>query len=169
MTVDGDEEREARDAALRLLGVRARSVAEVRRRLRRKSFPSEVIDGVIADLRERGILDDEAFAAAWIRERILRRPRGRFALVQELRKRGIVRTRAEAAVDRVLAEDEVSEEEIARRAAEGWLARRPEAAARALRTGEPRDEAREARRKLYAYLERRGFPRRMAREILERI
>lgn len=141
----------------------------MRRRLRRKSFPSDAIDGVIAELRERGLLDDEAFATAWIRERIRRRPRGRFALVQELRKRGIERSRAEAAVDRVLAEEGVSEEEIARRAAEAWLARRPEAAARALRAGEPADEAREARRKLYAHLERRGFPRRLAREILEGI
>jgi len=164
-----EEESRARDAALRFLGVRARSVAEMRRRLRRKSFPTEVIEGVIGDLRDRGLLDDEAFAGAWVRERIRRRPRGRFALVQELRKRGIDRARAEAAVDRVLAEEEVSEEEIARRAAEAWLARRSEAAVRALRAGEPGEEARSLRRKLYAHLERRGFPRRVAREVLDQI
>ncbi|NIP60488.1 MAG: hypothetical protein GWM92_19080, partial [Gemmatimonadetes bacterium] len=50
-----------------------------------------------------------------------------------------------------------------------WLARRSEGAARALRAGEPADEALELRRKLYAHLERRGFPRQVAREVLDRI
>ena len=59
-----DEHWRAREAALALLAYRARSAAELRRRLLRKQFPSHVVDGIVAELAERGHLDEGAFARA---------------------------------------------------------------------------------------------------------
>lgn len=162
------ESERARDAALRLLAVRARTVAELRRRLRRKDFASGTVEAVLDRLRGEDLLDDEAFARDWIRERIARKPRGRFALVQELAKRGIDRGRAGEAVDEVLASEGLDEAEIARRAAEEWVGRRSEGEIEALRTGSPEARFGRVRRRLYSHLERRGFPRGLARRVVDR-
>ena len=79
----------ARDAALRYLAVRPRSVAEVRRQLQRKGFDQSTIQQVIDRLLEWGYLNDEEFARSWVAERERFRPRGRIALRQELRNKGV--------------------------------------------------------------------------------
>ena len=80
----------ARQDALRLLSYRARSQAEVRRRLE-KSYPPAVIEQVLAQLTAQGYLDDAAFAREWRRSREKRRPRSRRALEQELISLGVDR------------------------------------------------------------------------------
>ncbi|MBA2381413.1 MAG: hypothetical protein H0V73_04805, partial [Chloroflexi bacterium] len=54
------------EAAARFLEARSRSVAEVRRRLGRAGYRSELVDGAIVRLTELGMLDDEAFGRAWV-------------------------------------------------------------------------------------------------------
>ena len=66
----------ARSAALRLLGYRSRSEAEVRRRLTLR-YELQVIDRVITVLTEQGYLDDTAFAQQWRSNRERKRPRGK--------------------------------------------------------------------------------------------
>jgi regulatory protein len=80
------------EAALRFLEVRQRSVAEVRRRLTQAGYQAELIDGAIARLGELGVLDDEAFTAAWVESRDRARPRGERALRRELALKGVDRT-----------------------------------------------------------------------------
>ncbi len=87
-------------AAARFLEARARSVHEVRRRLGDAGYRSDLVDGAIDRLTELGMLDDEAFARAWVESRDRARPRGARALRDELRRKGIT----QAAVDAVLAE-----------------------------------------------------------------
>ena len=77
------------DAALRFLETRQRSVAEVRRRLTGAGYRSELAEGAIERLLALGILDDEAFAAAWVASRARASPRGEHALMVELRQKGI--------------------------------------------------------------------------------
>src|SRR5690606_31067299 len=79
----------AREAALNLLSFRARTADELRRRLRRKEFPAEVVEACVSGLVERGMVDDSAFAETFVRDRVRFRPRGRRRLVQELRARGV--------------------------------------------------------------------------------
>ena len=94
------------EAALRFLEVRQRSVAEVRRRLTRVGYREDLVRGVIERLGDLGILDDEAFAKAWIESRDRAHPRGEHALMLELRQKGLdaatiaaaLRSRREAAV-----------------------------------------------------------------------
>lgn len=77
------------EAALRFLEARQRSVAEVRRRLTQAGYQPALIDGAIQRLGDLGILDDEAFTAAWVESRDRARPRGERALRQELRLKGV--------------------------------------------------------------------------------
>jgi len=147
-----------RQAALDLLAYRPRSVAELRRRLLRKDFPAATIDACLADLQERGWLDDDAFAATFVRERIRRKPRGRRGLVSELRSRGIGADRAARVVEETLEAEEVSEMDLARAAARAWSRRAGGAGHAAGATAAERDAWQlRQRRRLYAYLTRRGF------------
>lgn len=76
-------------AALRLLRVRARSERDIRTRLRQKDFPPEGIEAEITRLRNVGLLDDAAFAEAFVEERTRRSPRSARMLRQELSVRGV--------------------------------------------------------------------------------
>jgi regulatory protein len=76
-------------AALRLLRVRARSERDIRTRLRQKEFAPDAVDAEIARLRNVGLLDDTAFARAFVEERSRRSPRSARLLRQELSVRGV--------------------------------------------------------------------------------
>ncbi len=80
----------ARQDALRLLSYRARSRAELQRRLE-KSYPSPVVEQALVRLVDQGYLDDAAFALEWRRSREEHRPRSRRALERELLRKGVER------------------------------------------------------------------------------
>jgi regulatory protein len=146
------------DAAARFLEVRPRSVDEVRRRLREAGYRAELVDGAIERLADLGMLDDEAFARAWVESRDRARPRGERALRSELRRKGV----ADAIVADVLGERdaapigarEAGDPETASSAddvaAAALLARRGAAAAREA-------DPRRRRARAYALLARNGF------------
>lgn len=77
------------DAAARFLEARPRSVGEVRRRLLTAGYTEVLVEGAIARLVDLGILDDEAFARAWVESRDRAHPRGVRALRGELRLKGL--------------------------------------------------------------------------------
>ena len=77
------------DAAARFLEVRPRSVDEVRRRLRDAGYRLDLVTAAIERLTDLGMLDDEAFARAWVESRDRARPRGERALRSELRRKGV--------------------------------------------------------------------------------
>lgn len=149
-----DEPYRARDAALGLLSYRARSTAELRRRLLRKGFGPDVVDRCVNDMGEHGYLDDAAFAEAFVRDRLRLRPRGRRQLVAELRGKGVEQDTAAGAVQRAMDEADTTEDDLALAAAQAWAARNTARLGTAGQDGEGR---RKARRSLYGYLARRGF------------
>ena len=162
------------DAAASFLELRSRSVHEVRRHLADAAFPAELVDGAIARLLELGMLDDRAFATAWVESRDRARPRGRSALRGELAHKGIDReTIAAVLSDRDRAAVEESEE--AGSDGDATFADRPvrsadEVAARRLleksRTALQRVEDPRARRqRAYALLARKGFDPDVCREV----
>jgi len=79
----------ARDKALNYLSYRPRSEWELRRYLGDKDFEQETIDVVLDRLREADLVDDLEFARYWIDNRLRFRPRGEWALRQELRQKRI--------------------------------------------------------------------------------
>jgi len=147
------------EAAARFLEVRPRSIDEVRRRLREAGYRPELGDAAIERLIGLGMLDDDAFARAWVESRDRARPRGERALRSELRGKGI----ADAIVAEVLGEraaqfaggadpdgGEPPVEGADEAAAARLLARRGTAAAREA-------DPRRRRAKAYALLARNGF------------
>jgi regulatory protein len=146
----------ARDSALNLLSYRARTATELQRRLREKAFPEEVVEQCVADLVERGLVDDSAFAETFVRDRVRFKPRGSRRLVQELRAKGVDADTATEAIAEVLRSEEVSELELAREVVAKW----------ARRSGE---EPERARRRLYGHLARRGFGGDTVRQIMDEV
>jgi len=87
-----DDPADVLEAAARFLEPRARSVAEVRRRLTGAGYQPLLVDGAIERLLELEVLDDEAFARAWVESRDRARPRGERAIRQELALKGVDRS-----------------------------------------------------------------------------
>jgi regulatory protein len=134
------------EAALRFLEPRQRSIGEVRRRLMRVGYRTELVEGAIARLVELGMLDDAAFARSWIESRDRARPRGERALRMELARKGIERQ----TTDDVIADREANEPEADAAAATRLLERNAGALAR---VADPRVR----RNRAYALLARNGF------------
>jgi len=102
------EEGRAYGAALRFLSYRPRSRREVEEYLGRKEYGREVTEAVVERLTAAGLVDDLAFAAAWVANRVALRPRSRRMLEQELRQKGVGAADIQAALDG-LPEDEYLE------------------------------------------------------------
>ena len=86
-----------RAAAERLLSYRPRSEAELRSRLERRGFTTEVIEKTVSRLKDRQLLDDSAFARFWQENRGAFRPQSRRLTELELMRKGVPRaTVAEA-------------------------------------------------------------------------
>ena len=82
-------EEQAHAVCLRLLTVRARSRAELAAQLTKRGYPDEVTEAVLDRLAAVGLIDDEDFAAQWVRSRQTHAGKGRRALAAELRTKGI--------------------------------------------------------------------------------
>jgi regulatory protein len=135
----------ALDRALNMLAFRARSVRELRRRLLEKGEQPEIADAAIARLTELGLLDDASYARQFARAKVLGSGLSRRRLQQELFRKGVEREVADEAIADVMAEDEVDEDAIIDRVARRKL--------RTLASLEPETR----RRRLYAFLARRGY------------
>lgn len=131
-------------AALRMLEARPRSVAEIRDKLRRKEFEPEAIERTLDRLNTLGLIDDADFARRWVENRMLMNPRGKGALRDELRRKGIDRDIAEA----VLGDGELLGDQGEQALAVGRVALHKYANA---------SDKLIFTRKLGGYLQRRGF------------
>src|SRR3954454_1475307 len=86
---DVDPESVARAIALRMLERQPRTRAELARGMARRGVPADVAAAVLDRFTEVGLVDDEAFASAWVESRHAGRGLGRRALTAELRRRGV--------------------------------------------------------------------------------
>jgi len=84
-------EQRAVDRALNDRAYRPRSREEVRRYLRRKETPPEIIETALARLDRLDFVNDRTFAGFWIESREHFSPRGARALKNELRMKGVER------------------------------------------------------------------------------
>jgi regulatory protein len=146
----------AYDRALNLLAFRARSARELERRLLQKGVTAERAARVIAKLRDVGLIDDGDFARQLARSKVSAGA-SRRRLHQELFKRGVSRDVADEAVDEVLEEENVDEVAVAERVARKRLPMLKGA------------DAPTRRRRLYAFLARRGHDTETIREVMDRV
>ena len=133
--------RKARESALRLIGYRDRSTAEMRRRLAGSDFPEDVVVEVVDQLSRSGLLDDGKFSRDWVKSRTASKPMGRARLAWELKSKGVDAPVVEEALEAIDGEAEL---ELARSVAQNKL-----------RKMDPRDPS--LREKLGSFLRRRGF------------
>jgi regulatory protein len=139
----------AKQVALKYIEYAPRTSAEVRQRLARARYEEEVIERVIADFERAGLLNDAQFSQDWVESRSRTKKYGKTRLANELRRKGIS---GEMVAEIVESMDEETQFQSALALARTRLS--PELAA---------DPA--ARRRLAAFLQRRGF----GWEIIEKV
>lgn len=142
--------------AVRYLQARPRSQAEVRDRLKRAEIAPELIKQTLERLQELDLLNDRAFAEAWVNYRNTTGPRGQKMLRSELLQKGVDR----ATVAEVLDDEELLGDEAAR--------------ALELARGRLRSYANVAdwatfQRRLGGYLLRRGFDYATVRSVVAQV
>jgi regulatory protein len=107
------------ERAIKLLAARPRSVAELRERLLRgKTANEEVVETVIARLREYGYLNDERFAFSYASYKVKQKPVGRRRLERDLKFKKVDSGVVDEALDIVFGEtpeDQLIDEAIAKR------------------------------------------------------
>ena len=147
---------EAYDRALNLLAFRARSSRELSRRLKEKGASAECIEQVITKLRDAGLVDDADFARQVARSKVSGGASKR-RVQQELFKRGVERDVADEAVSEVFADENVDMVAVAERVARKRLP--------SLASADPQSR----RRRLYAFLARRGHDSETIRTVMDRV
>ncbi|MGW7479923.1 recombination regulator RecX [Nonomuraea muscovyensis] len=116
---DADPEAVARAICLRLLTMAPKTRAQLAQALRKRDVPEEAAEAVLDRFSELGLINDEAFAEAWVDSRHHGRGLAKRALAAELRHRGVDSDTVNEAVERL---DPDQELETARRLVERKLA-----------------------------------------------
>ncbi|MDF3302615.1 recombination regulator RecX [Streptomyces tropicalis] len=152
----GDPVERARAICLRLLTGTPRTRKQLADALRKREIPDEVAEEVLARFEEVGLIDDGAFADAWVESRHHGRGLARRALARELRTKGV----DAAVIDEAVAQLDTDQEEATAR----------ELVARKLRATRGLDRDKRLRR-LAGMLARKGYPEgvalRVVRQALE--
>ncbi|HET8657532.1 MAG TPA: RecX family transcriptional regulator [Micromonosporaceae bacterium] len=142
----------ARQICLDLLADRPRTRAELAAALRQKGIADDVAAEVLGRYEEVGIVDDAAFARAWVASRHHSRGLARRALAGELRRRGVDSGTVGEALTEI---DGTTEEETARQLAARRL--------RSLPAGDPAGLL----RRLVGMLARKGYPPGLAYRVVQ--
>ena len=144
-----DDAERAYFRSLRYLSYRPRSEREIRQYLVGKEFGEPAIESALERLGRVHLVDDGAFARLWVENREALRPKGPWALRGELRQKGI----ADEIISDVL--EDLDEEASAIKASEKG-ARRLSALDEGI-----------FRRRLFGYLQRRGFGYDVCRKVVD--
>ena len=128
-----------------MLEARARGINELRRLLIKKGEPEGDVDAAIERLKSSGILDDANFARQLTRSKAIGAGLSRRRIGQELAKRGVSREISDQAIESVFDDEGIDEAASIDRVAR-----------KKLRMLTKVDDA-TRRRRLYAFLARRGY------------
>ena len=139
----GDPESVARSICLKLLTMSPKTRAQLADALARKGIPDEAAEAVLDRYTEVGLIDDAAFADAWVATRQAGRGLATRVLAQELHRKGIDKDIAGAALATI---DPDAEQASARMLVQRKL--------RSMRGLEPAV----ATRRLLGMLARKGYP-----------
>jgi regulatory protein len=146
----GSEEA-ARVICLRLLTSGPRTRSQLAAALRKRRVPDEIADSVLGRFAEVGLIDDAAFARAWVESRHHGRGLARKALAAELRQRGVSDGEVRSAVGLLRPQDELA-------AAQRLVAKRVAAS-----RGKPMPVR---ARQLMGMLARKGYPAGLAAQVV---
>ena len=107
-TPGSDPGARARQICLRLLTAAPRTRAQLATALSRRGVPSEAAEAVLGRFADVGLIDDAAFARAWVESRHYSRGLSRRSLSAELRQHGVDTEEIREAVDTLDPEQEVA-------------------------------------------------------------
>jgi len=139
------------NSILKYMSLRPRSEAEIRLKLRRRGFAEDTIERVLTKLSKQGLVDDVTFAKFWRENRENYRPISRRLMALELRQKEVARE----TIDDVIAG--LEDESNAYRAAQ-----------KKAHLLEGLDYA-SFRRRLGAFLKRRGFDYELVNHTVDRV
>ncbi len=154
--VEEKEIAEAKQKVLNLFNRRMYSEQEITDKLKKKGYEEGVITTVVQKLKESSLIDDYAFAKAFIHDRLCLNPKGSFKIGYELKQKGITQT----IIDKVFSEEMV---------VEGDYNRALEIAKRRLRTLKTIKDKKTIKRRLYNFLLWRGFSYEVIKSTLEQL
>ncbi|MEU7058720.1 recombination regulator RecX [Streptomyces sp. NPDC046197] len=149
----GDPVERARAICLRLLTGTPRTRKQLADALRKREIPDDAAEEVLSRFEEVGLINDGAFADAWVESRHHGRGLARRALAQELRTKGV----DAALIDEAVAQLDTEQEEATAR----------ELVARKLRSTRGLDRDKRLRR-LAGMLARKGYSEGMALRVVRR-
>ncbi|MCD4718442.1 MAG: recombination regulator RecX [Desulfobacula sp.] len=75
--------------AIKYLSYKPRTIHEMQKYIKKKGFSEDIIEKVIATLLEKNYLNDKDFARLFIESKVRNKPKSKFALQYELKKKGI--------------------------------------------------------------------------------
>ncbi len=87
--LEQDRREQALQKAMRFIAYQPRSEAEIRGKLEKYGFDTQMIDQVVQELEEKNYLNDARFAQDWVESRSTSKPRSHKFYTYELRKKGI--------------------------------------------------------------------------------
>ncbi len=151
---DSHSESAVREVVLRRLSHAPRTRGELSQDLSRRGVPSELVDSVLDGIEDAGLIDDAQFARLWVESRHRGRGLGRSVLRRELLHRGVEPDFIEDALGHIDSDAEMS--------------RARELAERRLRALQGCDSVTQ-RRRLIAYLTRRGYPGSMSSAVVAEV
>ena len=131
--------------ALDLLSARPYTVKQLRRKLIQKEVPVEEAEAVIARLLGAGLLDDERYALAYARSKLINQGASARRISQDLARKGVNSELSKQAIAQVVDEEEVDTKAVVERVARKKLA--------SMGNLEPVVQ----RRRLFAFLARKGY------------
>jgi regulatory protein len=144
----------AKISAFRLLKFRSRSEKEITSRLKKKGFSPKIIEEVIRYLKGLDLIDDFQFALSWVNSRI-NRPLGLRRLTFELAQKGVDKDIINKVIDKT--KEKYDEYEIVKTLAQAKFKKSSGL------------DIFKAKRKVYAYLLRRGFSQETISEVVQNL
>lgn len=146
--------RHALDRAVAHLASRARSRKEIEDKLLHCGYRPCTVEMVLYKLETENLLDDADFAQQWVEARSARKM-GRNRIAQELRRKGVSADEAEAALEAIDDEDQLS----------GAISLVEKSMGRV----KPGEDPRKTAQRITAMLARRGYSWDIAREAISRV
>lgn len=140
--------------ALDLLSARPYTVRQLRRKLIQKEVPADEADAVIERLVGAGLLNDARYALGYARSKLLGQGSSARRISQELARKGVNAELTRQAIEQVVVDEEIDTRVVIERVARKKLASMGDLEPVVLR------------RRLFAFLARRGYEMEEIREVV---
>jgi regulatory protein len=146
-----EERQRGLNYVFRLLSYRSRSEKEILERLKRYDYSEEVINSIMEEVRNAGLIDDSKFAIMFAQDRLNLAKKGKRVIFGELLRKGIPKPDVEEALKKLGDETEVATNLIER-----------------YKKRYAKLEPQKRKKKLYDLLLRRGFSFQVVDDVMEK-